>query len=171
MMELYQAKTNQKVQQTRFVGAQLMMPRYEQHWAQIYYMEPTYQANGRNGCRIYYDDGWVEEIPARLDYVLNSLAQLVHINLKAMQEQSRQWLAGQRLRCVPLVVNEYFILLPVASRKPLRKDDTATGYVVLQKIAAIKASVMAVDPKAFIIVCEAHEILGEGFGEYSPDSL
>lgn len=149
MMELYQAmvqagaevqaKTNRKVQQTRFVGAQLMMPRYEQHWAQIYYMEPTYQANGRNGCRIYYDDGWVEEIPARLDYVLNSLAQLVHINLKAMQEQSRQWLAGQRLRCVPLVVNEYFILLPVAGRKPLRKDDTATGYVVLQKIAAIKA--------------------------------
>ena len=73
MMELYQAmvqagaevqaKTNRKVQQTRFVGAQLMMPRYEQHWAQIYYMEPTYQANGRNGCRIYYDDGWVEEIP------------------------------------------------------------------------------------------------------------
>lgn len=39
------------------------------------------------------------------------------------------------------------------------------------QIAAIKASVMAVDPKAFIIVCEAHEILGEGFGEYSPDSL
>lgn len=37
------------------------------------------------------------------------------------------------------MVNEYFILLPVASRKPLRKDDTATGYVVLQKIAAIKA--------------------------------
>ena len=28
------------------------------------------------------------------------------------------------------------------------------------QIAAIKASVMAVDPKAFIIVCEAHEILG-----------
>ena len=39
------------------------------------------------------------------------------------------------------------------------------------QIAAIKASVMAVDPTAFIIVCEAHEILGEGFGEYSPDSL
>ena len=39
------------------------------------------------------------------------------------------------------------------------------------QIAAIKASVMVVDPTAFIIVCEAHEILGEGFGEYSPDSL
>ena len=39
------------------------------------------------------------------------------------------------------------------------------------QIAAIKASVTAIDPHAFIIVCEAHEVLGEGFGESSPDSL
>ena len=39
------------------------------------------------------------------------------------------------------------------------------------QIAPIKATVTGVDPNAFIIVCEAHEVLGEGFGEYSPDSL
>ena len=39
------------------------------------------------------------------------------------------------------------------------------------QIAAIKAAVTAIDPNAFIIVCEAHEVLGEGFGVYSPDSL
>ena len=39
------------------------------------------------------------------------------------------------------------------------------------QIAAIKAVVTGSDPNAFIIVCEAHEVLGEGFGEYSPDSL
>ena len=39
------------------------------------------------------------------------------------------------------------------------------------QIAAIKATVTAINPIAFIIVCEAHEVLGEGFGEYSPDSL
>ena len=39
------------------------------------------------------------------------------------------------------------------------------------QIAAIKAAVIAIDPDAFIIVCEAHEVLGEGFGVYSPDSL
>ena len=39
------------------------------------------------------------------------------------------------------------------------------------QIAAIKAAVTAIDPDAFIIVCEAHEVLGEGFGVYSPDSL
>lgn len=39
------------------------------------------------------------------------------------------------------------------------------------QIVAIKAAVTEIDPNAFIIVCEAHEVLGEGFGEYSPDSL
>ena len=39
------------------------------------------------------------------------------------------------------------------------------------QIAAIKSAVTDIDPKAFVIVCEAHEVLGEGFGEYSPDSL
>lgn len=39
------------------------------------------------------------------------------------------------------------------------------------QIAAIKKSVNNIDPAAFIIVCEAHEVLGEGFGKYSPDEL
>lgn len=39
------------------------------------------------------------------------------------------------------------------------------------QIAAIKSAVTSIDPSAFIIVCEAHEVLGEGFGEYTPDSL
>lgn len=39
------------------------------------------------------------------------------------------------------------------------------------QIVAIKAAVTEIDANAFIIVCEAHEVLGEGFGEYSPDNL
>ena len=39
------------------------------------------------------------------------------------------------------------------------------------QIAAIKAAATAIDDKSVIIVCEAHEVLGEGFGAYSPDSL
>lgn len=39
------------------------------------------------------------------------------------------------------------------------------------QIAAIKKSVTNIDPAAFIIVCEAHEVLGEGFGKYSPNEL
>ena len=40
-----------------------------------------------------------------------------------------------------------------------------------KEIVPIKAAVTAIDPAAFIIVCEAHEVLGEGFGVYSPDNL
>jgi len=40
-----------------------------------------------------------------------------------------------------------------------------------KEIVPIKAAVTAIDPSAFIIVCEAHEVLGEGFAEYSPDNL
>ena len=39
------------------------------------------------------------------------------------------------------------------------------------QFAVVKATVTAIDPNAFIIVCEAHEVLGEGFGAYTPDSL
>ena len=39
------------------------------------------------------------------------------------------------------------------------------------QIAAIKSAVTSIDSVSFIIVCEAHEVLGEGFSEYSPDSL
>lgn len=38
-------------------------------------------------------------------------------------------------------------------------------------IVPIKAAVTAIDPNAFVIVCEAKEVLGEGFGEFSEESL
>lgn len=39
------------------------------------------------------------------------------------------------------------------------------------KIAQVKSLVSAIDPDAFVIVCDANEVLGEGFGYYSEDSL
>ena len=40
-----------------------------------------------------------------------------------------------------------------------------------REIAAIKAAVKAIDPDAFLIVCNAHEVLGDGFREYKKDGL
>ena len=39
------------------------------------------------------------------------------------------------------------------------------------QIAVVKSHVIDIDPNAFIIVCQAHEVLGEGFGIYNKDSL
>ena len=39
------------------------------------------------------------------------------------------------------------------------------------EITAIKQAVKGVDPAAFLIVCDAHEVLGEGFRDYKKDDL
>ena len=40
-----------------------------------------------------------------------------------------------------------------------------------REIAAIKAAVKGIDPAAFLIVCEAHEVLGDGFRSYKQNDL
>lgn len=40
-----------------------------------------------------------------------------------------------------------------------------------QQLAELKALVVGIDPNAFIIVQEAHQVLGQGFARYSKDSL
>lgn len=40
-----------------------------------------------------------------------------------------------------------------------------------QQIAELKALIVDIDPDAFIIVQEAHQVLGDGFSRYSKDSL
>ena len=43
--------------------------------------------------------------------------------------------------------------------------------VKMQQIAEMKQLVMDIDPDAFIIVQEAHQVLGDGFTKYSKDAL
>jgi uncharacterized membrane-anchored protein YitT (DUF2179 family) len=40
-----------------------------------------------------------------------------------------------------------------------------------QQLAELKALVVGIDPDAFVIVQEAHQVLGDGFSRYSQDSL
>ena len=40
-----------------------------------------------------------------------------------------------------------------------------------QQLAELKELVVEIDPHAFIIVQEAHQVLGDGFSRYSRDSL
>ena len=40
-----------------------------------------------------------------------------------------------------------------------------------QQVAELKELVMEIDPNAFVIVQEAHQVLGDGFSRYSKDSL
>ncbi|MBO5130345.1 MAG: YitT family protein [Oscillospiraceae bacterium] len=40
-----------------------------------------------------------------------------------------------------------------------------------QQVAELKQFVMEIDPRAFLVVQEAHQVLGEGFAHYSKESL
>jgi len=40
-----------------------------------------------------------------------------------------------------------------------------------KEIVEIKRTVHSIDPRAFLIVCNAHDVLGEGFGEYKKEEL
>ena len=40
-----------------------------------------------------------------------------------------------------------------------------------RQIVAVKRVVKELDPSAFIIVCEAHEVLGDGFREYKQNDI
>lgn len=40
-----------------------------------------------------------------------------------------------------------------------------------REITRVKRLIKEIDPSAFLIMCDAREVLGEGFGEYKPDGL
>lgn len=53
-----------------------------------------------------------------------------------------------------------------------RRDKQVLMCVVRRnQINPIKALVAQIDPNAFVIITEAHEVLGEGFGVYDPESI
>ena len=52
-----------------------------------------------------------------------------------------------------------------------REMKVVLAAVKKQQVAELKELVMEIDPNAFVIVQEAHQVLGDGFSRYSKDSL
>lgn len=52
-----------------------------------------------------------------------------------------------------------------------RETKVVLTAVKKQQVAELKELVTRIDPRAFIIVQEAHQVLGDGFSRYSKDSL
>lgn len=111
---------------------------YELFWDQVHFFEPAYLADGCNGCRIYYDNGLIEEVHARLEWVLNDWASFRATSKELLQKQAAGWTREKRQRRVPLVVNKDICLIPVKCRKLQNRYETASGYAVLQKISGMQ---------------------------------
>lgn len=54
---------------------------------------------------------------------------------------------------------------------PGKEQDVLMCAFKQREITAIKAAVKEVDPEAFLIVCDAHDVLGAGFKEYKKDDI
>ena len=52
-----------------------------------------------------------------------------------------------------------------------RQMKVVLAAVKKQQVAELKELVMEIDPNAFVIVQEAHQVLGDGFSRYTKDSL
>ena len=52
-----------------------------------------------------------------------------------------------------------------------RQMKVVLAAVKKKQVAELKELVMGIDPRAFVIVQEAHQVLGDGFSRYSKDSL
>ena len=52
-----------------------------------------------------------------------------------------------------------------------RQMKVVLAAVKKQQVAELKELVMEIDPQAFVIVQEAHQVLGDGFSRYTKDSL
>ena len=53
----------------------------------------------------------------------------------------------------------------------MQKTKVILTAVKRQQLAELKALVVREDPASFIIVQEAHQVLGDGFVRYSKDAL
>lgn len=51
------------------------------------------------------------------------------------------------------------------------KKDVLMVAFKQKQIVPLKAAVKEIDPSAFLIVCDAHEVLGDGFGKHSDDTI
>ena len=108
--------------------------RYCADWQKVCAILPAYLLDGTNGTHVYYTDGTCDVLANRITWVLDDLLDYMLTSKEILARHSVRWMGGTGRRRVPLVVNDTFALVPVTCRVPQRRNDGATGYVVLQHI-------------------------------------
>jgi hypothetical protein len=110
---------------------------YSQDWPVINYLIPIYSESGTNQTLVGREGSSAYRDHRRLKTVLAHLAGVFSLDPRQLRKNCAQLV--QRKNKVPLAFHPRLILIPVHTRKPVTKDDGATGYVVLSKIASIAA--------------------------------
>lgn len=108
---------------------------YSQDWPVINYLIPIYSESGANQTLVSREGSSAYRDHRRLKTVLAHLAAAFSLDPRQLRKNCAHLV--QRQNKVPLAFHPRLILIPVHTRKPVTKDDGATGYVVLSKIASI----------------------------------
>ena len=110
-----------------------------------------------SGVTIFVAGRVIDAVVYRFDY------SRVALIISSKYEEIAQGIAQQLEKGVTLLDGEGYY-----TRTETKVVLTA---VKRQQLAELKALVVSIDPDAFIIVQEAHQVLGDGFSRYSKDAL
>ncbi len=107
--------------------------------------------------------GWEQALYSLIAYFVAHKA--IDVTVKGLDESRMLWIVSLKVRDVGKVINEV-AKLPVTYVKesnPRHKEPHGVLLVAITRLQEqkVKAAVRAVDPRAFIVVSDAHEVIGK----------
>lgn len=107
--------------------------------------------------------GWEQALYSLIAYFVAHKA--IDVTVKGLDESRMLWIVSLKVRDVGKVINEV-AKLPVTYVKesnPRQKEPHGVLLVAITRLQEqkVKAAVRAVDPRAFIVVSDAHEVIGK----------
>ncbi len=107
--------------------------------------------------------GWEQALYSLVAYFVAHKA--IDLTVKGLDESRCLWIVSLQVRDIGKVINE-LIHEPVTYVKESNPDDREPHGVMLAVITRlqeqkVKAAIRAVDPRAFIVVTNAHEVVGK----------
>lgn len=127
MQQKISNRTNERINPNRYVGLDFIC------WDQVALLEPIYQENGKNGCRVHYQDGSYDDVANRCELVLSRYARYHHTTISFVRELSEQCPLYKRKRKYSMVFSKDSCVVPLKCREA-RKNESTLCYVVLQKL-------------------------------------
>lgn len=99
---------------------------------ELYGVLPSYDEAGGNGSRLLFKGGDTRQDKRRVKTIISNLARLYQKDIRAVNKKASE-ISGQRTMNV-LPLSPDTILVPIKVRRPIGKDDGATGYIVFKAV-------------------------------------
>ena len=107
-------------------------PRTQLTWSKIALLYPIVQANGKNGCRVYYKDGSYDDVANSCMVPLKALARQHYTTVDNARALTRScpWIKRQRM--LNMIFSDVCTIVPLIVRESTADSDDRMGYLVKQ---------------------------------------